>query len=72
MFNYLAFGNIGLAPNKTLVIYYQLVNYLVVAFQSQLHFYVGKLWKYHQHKLTNHRQQFSNHLCKANTRLVLI
>ena len=69
MFKALAFRSLHLVPNEidlvclgrnTHLIYYQqtshtnLKNLLVVAFQFQLHFYAGKLCKYHLHKVTNH------------------
>ena len=60
------------------LIYYQqhshtsLEYFWLVVFQFQLHFCVGKLYKYHQHKVTSHWQQLrASHLCKVETKMDL-
>ena len=45
-----------------------LKNFWLVSFQFQFNFYVRKLYKYHQHKVTSHWQQLgASHLCKVET-----
>ena len=71
-----AFQSLCLVPNKTDNVLSSLNWYLVycqqtshtsskniwlVAFQFQLQFYVGKLYKYHQHKITSCRQLLEKH-----------
>ena len=47
-------------------------NLWLVAFQFPFRFYVGKLYKYHQHKVRTRWQQLTaNHLCQLETRLDL-